>query len=214
MNNKIPITKFPVTRWWWIRHAPVTSNQGRLYGNSDMPAEIDSPKEFSALARLLPENAICVHSSLQRSKQTLDAIVGAGLSSPDPLVEPGLSEQNFGDWQGQPYADIPALAAPHHHRFWFTTVDHCPPGGESYIDLTHRVAGVIDRLTEAHPGRNIIAVAHGGPIRAALGHALGLPPSDCLGFETENLSITRIDHEPGPGIGREWRIRYTNLVPK
>jgi len=32
------------------------------------------PKEFSALARLLPENAICVHSSLQRSKQTLDAI--------------------------------------------------------------------------------------------------------------------------------------------
>ncbi|HIC71622.1 MAG TPA: phosphoglycerate mutase family protein, partial [Alphaproteobacteria bacterium] len=78
MNNKLPITKFPVTRWWWIRHAPVTSNQGRLYGNSDMPAEIDSPKEFSALARLLPENAICVHSSLQRSKQTLDAIVGAG----------------------------------------------------------------------------------------------------------------------------------------
>ncbi len=213
MNNKLPITKFPVTRWWWIRHAPVTSNQGRLYGNSDMPAEIDSPKEFSALARLLPENAICVHSSLQRSKQTLDAIVGAGLSSSEPLVELGLSEQNFGDWHGHPYADIPALAAPHHHRFWFTSVDHRPPGGESYIDLTQRVTAVIDRLSRTHSGRDIIAVAHGGTIRSALGYALGLQPANCHGFQIDNLSVTRIDHEPGPGPDRQWRIVYTNVVP-
>ena len=214
MSDKIPMTNASITRWWWIRHAPVISNRNRLYGASDMPAEINAPQTFDALARLLPENAICVHSSLQRTKQTFDAIVLAGLSSPDPLVEPDLAEQNFGTWQGQLYTDIPALAAPHHHRFWFTTVDHRPPGGENYIDLSGRVVAVIERLTKAHIGRDIIAVAHGGPIRAALGHALGLAPSDCLGFETENLSVTRIDHEPGPGVGREWRIRYTNLVPK
>ena len=208
------MTTAPITRWWWVRHAPVTSNQNCLYGASDMPAEINAPEIFHALACLLPENAICVHSSLRRTKQTLDAIVAAGLSSPDPLVEPDLAEQNFGDWQGHPYADIPGLAAPHHHRFWFTTADHRPPGGESYIDLSSRVVEVIKRLTKKYLGRDIIAVAHGGPIRAALGYALGLRPSDCLGFETENLSVTRIDHEPGPGVGRDWRIRYTNLVPR
>ena len=207
------MTTAPTTRWWWVRHAPVTSNRNRLYGASDMPAEIDAPDTFHALACLLPDDAVCVHSSLRRTKQTFDAIVAAGLSSPDPLIEPGLAEQNFGDWQGHPYADIPALAAPHHHRFWFTTVDHRPPGGESYVDLSSRVVEVIKRLTKKYLGRDIIAVAHGGPIRAALGHALGLHPSDCLAFETENLSVTRIDHELGPGAGRDWRIRYTNLVP-
>jgi len=208
------MTTAPITRWWWVRHAPVTSNRERLYGASDMPATIDTPETFKALACLLPKGAICVRSSLQRTKQTFDAIVAAGLSSPDPLIEPGLGEQNFGDWQGHPYAHIPALAAPHHHRFWFTTVDHCPPGGESFTDLSNRVVKVIKRLTEEFQGRDIIAVAHGGPIRAALGYALGLRPSDCLGFQTENLSVTRIDHEPGPGAGRDWRIRYTNLVPQ
>ena len=27
-----------VTRWWWIRHAPVRSG-GRIYGNDDPPAD-------------------------------------------------------------------------------------------------------------------------------------------------------------------------------
>ena len=214
MSKKLSVTGGSITRWWWVRHAPVTSNQGRLYGSSDVPAEIDAPGTFRALAGLLPDDANCVHSSLQRTKQTLDAIVAAGLSAPEPLVEAGLAEQNFGEWQGQLYADIPTLAAPYHHRFWFTTVDHRPPGGESYVDLTRRVTDVIERLTRIHSGQNIIAVSHGGPIRAALGYALGLTPSDCVGFETENLSVTRLDHEPGPGAGREWRIRYTNLVPE
>jgi len=213
MSEKIPVTNSPITRWWWVRHAPVTQNQERLYGSSDIPAEINAPSTFKALALLLPTRAISVRSALQRTQQTLDAIIAAGLDAPEPLIEPDLSEQNFGDWHGHPYADIPALAAPHHHRFWFTSVDHRPPGGESYIDLTQRVTAVIDRLSRTHSGRDIIAVAHGGTIRSALGYALGLQPANCHGFQIDNLSVTRIDHEPGPGPDREWRIIYTNLVP-
>ncbi|MDP6351263.1 MAG: histidine phosphatase family protein [Alphaproteobacteria bacterium] len=204
----------PSTRWWWVRHAPVTSNRGRLYGASDPPADIDDGEAFAGLAAFLPSDAVLVCSHLQRTHQTAAAIAAGGLALPTKLVEPDFGEQNFGDWQGTPYDQIDRLAAPRLHRFWFTTPDHAPPGGESFAELSVRVAAAIDRLTRAHAGRDIIAVAHGGPIRAALAHALGLDFDGAFAFVTDNLSVTRIDHVPGPGRGREWQVLFANVVPR
>ena len=36
-----------VTRWWWIRHAPVTANNGRIYGQGDPPADADGLARLS-----------------------------------------------------------------------------------------------------------------------------------------------------------------------
>lgn len=213
MTTKLPSHTKAGSRWWWIRHAPVTNNKGRMYGSSDPKAEITTPEVYDGLARLLPDNSICVTSALQRTKQTLDEILFHGLSASERYVEPGLSEQNFGVWQGHPYEQIPALASPKLHKHWFTTADNTPPHGESFIDLTKRVTGVIEKFNRNHKGRDIIAVAHGGPIRAALGHALGLSPSDCLAFCTENLSVTRLDYEPSSLPGLNWRLRFINVVP-
>lgn len=214
MTNKVPFYTKPSTRWWWIRHAPVTINNGRMYGASDPRAEITTPEVYEGLAKLLPANSVCLTSALQRTQQTLDEIVSHGLSAGERYVEPALSEQNFGDWQGQPYEQIPNLASPKLHKHWFTTVENTPPDGESFIDLTKRVTGVIEKYTREHKGCNIIAVAHGGPIRAALGHALGLSPSDCLAFDTDNLSVTRLDYEPSTLPGLDWRLRFVNVVPQ
>lgn len=214
MTTKIPKNSSLSTRWWWVRHAPVTSNNGRMYGASDPTAEITTPEAYEGLANLLPRNAICITSALQRTQQTLEAILSRGLPAGQRIVEPDLSEQNFGVWQGQPYERIPDLAAPKLHKYWFTTADHAPPEGESFVDLIRRVTAVIVKFNEIHSGRDIIAVSHGGPIRAALGYALGLSPNDCLGFETGNLSVTRLDYEPGSAAGLEWYVKFTNLAPQ
>ncbi len=63
-------------------------------------------------------------------------------------------------------------------------------------------------------GRDVIAVAHGGTIRSALGLALGLEPEACLAFTMENCSITRIDHIDGPGMGHGWRVVTVNRPPR
>ena len=89
-----------------------------------------------------------------------------------------------------------------------------PPGGESFIDVIGRVSAAIHRLVEAHPGQDIIAVAHGGTIRAALALALGLDPEAALAFTIENCSITRIDHIDGPGMGHGWRVVTVNRPPR
>ncbi len=153
-------------------------------------------------------------SHLSRARQTARAIAAAGLDIGAPLVEPAFGEQNFGDWQGTPYEVIAALAAPHLHQFWFTTVDHAPPGGESFNHVMARVAQAIERLNRAHSGRDVVVVSHGGPIRAALAHGLGLDGDGAVGFVTDNLSVTRLDHVPAPGAGRSWQARFVNRVPR
>jgi len=65
-----------------------------------------------------------------------------------------------------------------------------------------------------HAGRDIIAVAHGGTIRAALALALGLEPEAALAFTIENCPITRIDHVNGPGVGNDWRVVTVNRLPR
>jgi broad specificity phosphatase PhoE len=89
-----------------------------------------------------------------------------------------------------------------------------PPGGESFVAVIERVSLAIHRLVETHSGRDIIVVAHGGTIRAALALALDLDPEAALAFTVENCAITRIDRLDGPGMGHGWRVVKVNQPPR
>ena len=66
------------------------------------------------------------------------------------------------------------------------------------------------RLTLAHAGNDIVVVAHGGSIRAALAAALDIEPERALGFSIDNLSVTRLDHIEGQSFGAAWRVAFVN----
>ncbi|MSO88774.1 MAG: histidine phosphatase family protein [Rhodospirillaceae bacterium] len=198
-----------VTRWWWIRHAPVINPGGRIYGQSDVAADLSDSARFEALGLVLPGSAVWVTSQLSRCRDTAAAIRGAG-SAPPPIVDPALAEQNFGEWQGKSHAEI---GFHDDHKLWLASAEFVPPGGESFAQMMIRVAEAVDRLTLAHPGRDIVAVAHGGTIRAALGHALALGPERALAFSVDTLSLTRLDHIARKDGGRDWRIAAINVPP-
>jgi len=80
--------------------------------------------------------------------------------------------------------------------------------------VIERVSRAIHQLVESYSGDDIIAVAHGGTIRAALALALGLDPEASLAFTIENCSITRIDRLDGAGIGHGWRVVTVNRPPR
>ncbi len=208
-----------VTRWWWVRHAPVTINDGRCYGQTDHPCDCSNEAAFAGLARRLPKDAVWVTSPLKRTHMTASGIVRAGLPGPDPIpgprviVESDLIEQHFGEWQGMRYSDLAAARGEAWHRLWLAPAHEAPPGGESFVQLLGRVHRAIQRLTAEHAGRDIIAVTHGGTIRAALALALGLEPEPALAFSIENLSLTRIEHFATPGIAHGWRVTAVNHSP-
>ena len=96
--------------------------------------------------------------------------------------------------------------------YWFAPIDDPAPGGESFMDLYNRVKGAIDRINAAHTGGDVVVVAHGGTIKAALGVALGNQPERGLAFTIDNVSVTRLDHYASPGQG-SWRLPMLNQQP-
>jgi alpha-ribazole phosphatase len=198
-----------VTRWWWLRHAPVTSDGGRVYGQRDVACDVSDRAAFEILAQRLPKGAVWVASNLARTHMTAAAIRAAGLDAPEPIVEPALAEQNLGIFQGRMRAEVYA-DNPDWRGFWLTPAHATPPGGESFVDVIARVAPVLKRLNAAYGGRDIVAVAHGGTIRAALAIVLALEPEMALAFVIDNLALTRIDHI-AHGAGAAWRVWAVNL---
>lgn len=198
------------TRWWWIRHAPVPDSV-RIYGQSDVDCDCSSADVFAALAAELPREAVWLTSNLSRTQQTAAAILDAMNYSVKPEPVPEFAEQHLGEWQGQVRADFFAGRG-RTHPFWFGPADERPPGGETFAELCARVTPAIERLSRKYAGQNIVAVAHGGSIKAALGHALGLEPDAVLAFVIDNCSVTRMDRIDHDAAGF-WRVSAVNHRP-
>ena len=199
------------TRWWWIRHAPVTENSGKIYGQVDLPANFSGTEEtVRGLANILPIAGIAIVSDLIRSVATAEALNKAGAAWSEEHQEPDFREQNFGDWQGLSHEELSAFRKGLPYKGWLAPAFDRPPNGESYSDVVGRVVPAIIRHTSLSAGNDIIAVAHAGSIRAAISYALGLDPETSLSFSLENLSLTRLDHiETDDDIGT-WRIICVN----
>jgi alpha-ribazole phosphatase len=69
----------------------------------------------------------------------------------------------------------------------------------------------VERLTARFAARDVVAVAHGGTIRAALAQALALPAERALGFVIDTCSLTRLDHVAPADGPAQWRIVGVNL---
>ena len=158
------------TRWWWVRHAPVRDDGGNIYGQKDMPCDCSDSVVFDAVGKILPRDAVWVASKLQRTHQTAAAIWAAGFPKPDAMpYEADLNEQHLGDWQGLNRAEFFATRPINVGSYWFAPIDEPSPNGESFMDLYNRVRRAIERINAEHAGKDIIAVAHGGTIKAAIG---------------------------------------------
>jgi alpha-ribazole phosphatase len=199
------------TRWWWVRHAPVRIDGGNIYGQTDIACDTSDTEVFEAVAKVLPRGAVWVSSNLLRTHQTAEAIWAAGFPKPASMARyADLAEQNLGKWQGMNRAAFIASRPP--GSSWFADINQPAPGGESFMDLYNRTKATIERLVREHAGRDMIAVAHGGTIKAAVGLALGGLVDKGLGFDIDNCSITRLDYYDNAGSSN-WRLPYVNQQP-
>ena len=205
-----------VTRWWFVRHAPVIGVNGRVYGQDDLEADCADEAQFRHLAGMLPHDAVWLVSHLKRTHQTASAILAARVMEtvPAPIITSELAEQHFGDWQGLTYAELEAKRGGAYHRFWHSPATERPPGGESFEDVVARVGSAMARITAEHAGRDVVAVVHGGTVRAALAVALGIDAERVLGFAVDTSSVTRMDHLNSATEGAAWRIVAVNQHPQ
>ena len=208
------------TRWWWVRHAPVVNHGGKIYGQRDVDCDVSNIASFEGLAAKLPRRAVWLTSHLSRTIKTANAILQAGgISLADPkefITEQDLAEQSFGDWQNSSWEDLHATGGTEYKAFWENPGYKAPPGGESFVDLMARTNLAIRRLNNSYPGRDIVAVTHGGTIRAAIALALKLEPVMALSITVANLTLSRLDFVSNGlyrGQGGVWRVEGINLPP-
>ena len=202
-----------ITRLWLIRHALVEENaRARLYGVHDVPLcpehLVAQVPMYQALAARLPREAQWVVTPLSRTRRTAEAIAEWREDTPELLVEEGLLEQDLGEWQGLRHHELPPLLDQPAHAFWPVAADETPPGGESFADVCARVGRTVERLADRFAHRDVIAVTHGGAIRGAIAHALGLTPTQALHLSVQNLSVSVIERHPAG-----WRIVSVNELP-
>jgi broad specificity phosphatase PhoE len=200
-----------LTRWWWVRHAPVREDGGCIYGQKDLGCDTSDVDVFAAVGKILPRDAVWFASNLKRTHQTADAIWAAGFPKPDNMTEvAAFAEQDLGAWQGMNRAAF--LASRPVGSNWFADIGEAAPGGESFMDLYDRVTAAIAWINAEHAGRDVIAVAHGGTIKAAIGLALGHQPDKGLAFDIDNCSVTRLDHIASADQD-SWRLPMVNQQP-
>lgn len=180
------------TRFWWIRHAVVpAASGGRISGQADLDCDLSDEAAVAWLRSRLPDGEfVFVASPLKRAMDTGRAVTRR---EPDE-TDPRLMEQDFGAWTQQAWKDLNEEAE--EIGFWADPVTCAPPEGESFAALCERVGAWMTEAAARYAGQDVVVACHGGVVRGAIAHGLGLEPADSgpvLRMVIDNLSLTRID---------------------
>ncbi|MEI7429429.1 MAG: alpha-ribazole phosphatase family protein [Betaproteobacteria bacterium] len=161
-----------------IRHPRPLIDAGICYGQLDVDCE-DPQAVAEQLKRSLPAGTPIISSPLQRARKLALAL------DSQAQIDERLIEINFGEWEGQPWAninraDLDAWAA--------DVLDFTPPGGESVADLQRRAIDFVSTLETPR----VALVTHAGILRALLGHYRQLPVSQWTQLKFEFGQMTEL----------------------
>ena len=164
-----------------VRHGRTTANSSGVLAGRTPGVRLDEVGTTQAQATAERISAVplveVVSSPLERCKQTAAAIIVAQQGKPKRSTERGITECDYGDWQGKALKDLAK------EPLW-KVVQTQPsaavfPGGESLTAMQARAVAAVrrrDAVIEAEhgPGAVWVAVSHGDIIKALLADALGM----------------------------------------
>ncbi len=201
------LTPADATRIVLVRHGVTDyTTAGRLdgRGGANPPLNAEGQRQARAVANgirafLGDTSAAVVSSSLARAHQTgqaIAAVLGVGC-----LVDPDWDELAFGDWDGQRLADIHRLEPEALAAAWADD-EVARPGGESRVQLRHRVAEALRRAVDL--ADTVVVATHRGPIVATLCHLLGSTHTQLNPLMTAPASMTSVRLWPDGGVQVEF----------
>ena len=164
-----------------VRHGRTTANAtgtlaGRLPGVRLDDTGLAQARRTGERLAVVPLAAV-VSSPLERCRQTAREIVRARDARIPIATDRGITECDYGEWQGRPLKDLAK------EKLW-STVQTQPsaaqfPGGESMIAMQARAVAAVRRrdaaIEEQHGADAVwVAVSHGDVIKSVLADALGM----------------------------------------
>ena len=155
------------------RHGESDWNRSQQWqGFADRPLTDHGRRQAAELAERLADTELdAVYSSdLQRARETAETV--ARIKGLTVETTPDLREVDVGSWAGLTRAEAEARF-PERYALWLQGREGWEDG-ETYEAMSERVVRAVHRIAHAHDGRRVLAVAHGGSIRAVHAAALGV----------------------------------------
>ncbi len=182
------------TRLLLLRHGQTALSVERRYSGRGNPAltELGRAQAAAAARRMgaLTDVTAVVSSPLGRARETAPACADAlGL---EVSVHDGLTETDFGAWEGLTFREARELDAGLHEQ-WMGDTAVAPPRGESFDAVHERVRAARDALVAAHPGRTVLVVSHVTPIKTLLRLALDSGPGLLWRLHLDLASLCVVD---------------------
>jgi probable phosphoglycerate mutase len=156
----VPADPLEPTRVLLARHGQSAWNaEGRWQGHADPPLSPLGVRQAESAAATVGQVAAVITSDLQRARATAE-LIAEQIGADPVLVDARLRERDAGEWTGLTRAEI--------EREWpgYLDAGRRPPGFELDEAILGRVLDAMADLHAAHPGERVLAVAHGGVIRA------------------------------------------------
>jgi len=155
-----------VTTILLARHGETDWNrEGRFQGWADPPLNATGRAQAVDLSvQLMAEELAAVYSSpLRRAYETAEVVAASrGL---EPVTVDALREVDVGSWSGLSRAEI-EQRFPEQYARWLDYGQGWEDG-ETYEQMVDRVVEALQELADGRDGERILAVTHGGPMRAA-----------------------------------------------
>ena len=178
MRKHLVLARHGVTEW---------NKSRRFQGRTDMELSPDGflqAEKLSVRLRAWKPDTVLT-SPLKRAFSTASKIS-------QPVIIPELEEVNFGSWEG---LSLSALNSQNPERFarWHSDPFFNPPDdGEKWLSIQERITNFY-HFVKASDYERIVAVSHGGIIRAIFCVILGFDPHTIWNMEVFNCSVSEIE---------------------
>jgi probable phosphoglycerate mutase len=187
-----------MTELTFVRHGETDFNrEQRFQGQIDVPLNDTGQTQARRLADALAGERfdLIVSSDLERARQTAWPLEQRQTTR--ALAQADWREQGFGVLEGLSVAEIKAR----HPQLWAQWLRHDAddrmPDGESVREFHARVIGAVRSLVQAHEGRRLLVVTHGGVLDMLWRTVHGLPLHGPRACAIPNTGINRLRWRAG-----------------
>lgn len=177
-----------------VRHGESSGNtRGCFVGRSASPLTTHGVAQAEAMARHLANWDIhaCWCSPLARAHNTAQIICRD--RALEAMIDERLAEQDYGDWDGVPFAEVRQRFAKDFQRWAAGGTKYPPTNGEPLPQVAKRVIGWFnDVLSQLSHGQTVLVVAHAGVLQALLCHLLDTKLNNRWPFRLATGSLAEV----------------------
>jgi alpha-ribazole phosphatase/probable phosphoglycerate mutase len=182
------------TKIYLIRHGEIHDGEERRYnGHKDVPLSERGIDQIMKLSEFLRDAGLQAVYTSDLSRALKSAEMIARVHDREPVIEKGLKEFSFGEWEGMTFSEIEDKYPDSFGAWAANPVKFSPVGGESTEGVRTRAIHAFEKIIGCHQGENIAIVSHGGVIRIILCELLGIPLENIFRIEQNFAALNIVE---------------------